>query len=271
MMPGEVAAPVRVLVVDDERIARQGLLALLAADAEVQVVGECASGPQAVEALRQHPVDVLFLDVEMAGMDGFQVLRQVGDPLTAAIIFVTAYDTYALKAFEVHALDYLLKPFDDERFARVLARAKAHVRNGRIQTVARQLAGLLGTTAPAPVAAPPPPAPVRYLERLVLKDVGRVAFLDVEKVDWLEAEDYYIQVHAAGQTHLLRQPLRELEAQLDPRRFVRIHRSTIVNVERVKELRPLFHGEYHVILQDGHQLKLSRGYRARLDALLGKA
>ncbi|SEU32263.1 LytTR family DNA-binding domain-containing protein [Stigmatella erecta] len=112
---------------------------------------------------------------------------------------------------------------------------------------------------------------MRYLERLVLKDVGRVAFLDVEKVDWLEAEDYYVQVHASGQTHLLRQPLRELEAQLDPRRFVRIHRSTIVNVERVKELRPLFHGEYHVILQDGHQLKLSRGYRARLDALLGKA
>jgi two-component system, LytTR family, response regulator len=264
-MPGDVAAPVRVLVVDDERIARQSLLSLLAGDAEVHVVGECASGAQAVEALRQHPVDVLFLDVEMAGMDGFQVLRQAGAPLTAAVIFVTAHDTYALKAFEVHALDYLLKPFDDERFAQVLARAKAHVRNGRIQTVARQLAGLLGTAAPAPT---PPP---RYLERLVLKEVGRVAFLDVEKVDWLEAEDYYIQVHAAGQTHLLRQSMKELEAQLDPRRFVRIHRSTIVNVERVKELRPLFHGEYHVILRDGHQLKLSRGYRARLDALLGKA
>jgi two-component system, LytTR family, response regulator len=266
-MPGDTAAPVRVLVVDDERLARQSLLALLGADPEVQVVGECASGPQAVEALRQHPVDVLFLDVEMAGLDGFQVLHEVGPHLTAAVIFVTAYDTYALKAFEVHALDYLLKPFDDERFTRVLTRAKQHVRNGRIQTVARQLAGLLGS----PAAPAPPPAPPRYLERLVLKDVGRVAFLDVDKVDWLEAEDYYIQVHASGQTHLLRQPLRELEAQLDPRRFVRIHRSTIVNVERVKELRPLFHGEYHVILQDGHQLKLSRGYRARLDALLGKA
>ncbi|ADO76056.1 LytR/AlgR family response regulator transcription factor [Stigmatella aurantiaca] len=272
MTAGDVSAPIRVLVVDDERIARQSLLSLLAADPEVRVVGECASGPQAVEALRQHPVDVLFLDVEMAGMDGFQVLRQAGPELSAAIIFVTAYDTHALKAFEVHALDYLLKPFDDERFARVLARAKEHVRNGRIQTLARQLAGLLGAAPPPPAAAPvtPPPEPPRYLERLVLKDVGRVAFVNVEEVDWLEAEDYYIQVHTAGQTHLIRQSLRELETQLDPRRFVRIHRSTIVNVERVKELRPLFHGEYHVILRDGNQLKLSRSYRARLDALLGR-
>jgi two-component system, LytTR family, response regulator len=266
------SAPIRVLVVDDERIARQGLRALLAADPEVEVVGECASGSQAVEALRRHPVDILFLDVEMAGMDGFQVLREVGPERTAAVIFVTAYDTYALKAFEVHALDYLLKPFDDERFARVLARAKEHVRGGRIQTLARQLAGLLGTAAPPPAPSAPAPAPAApaYLERLVLKDVGRVAFLAVDEVDWLEAEDYYIQVHAGGQTHLVRQSLREMEAQLDPRRFVRIHRSTIINVQRVKELRPLFHGEYQVLLHDGTSLKLSRGYRDRLDTLLGR-
>ncbi len=265
------SAPIRVLVVDDEPLARKGLLALLAGDPELTLVGECASGAQAVEALRRAPVDVLFLDVEMADMDGFQVLREVGPERAAAIVFVTAYDTYALKAFEARALDYLLKPFDDERFARVLARAKEHVRGGRIQSLARQLAGLLGTPrAASPPSPPPSPPPERYMERLVLKGVGRVAFLEVEEVDWLEAEDYYVQVHASGQTHLVRQSLRELETQLDPRRFVRIHRSTIVNVQRVKELRPLSHGEYQVILRGGTTLKLSRGYRERLDALLGR-
>lgn len=269
------SAPIRVLVVDDERLAREGLIALLKADPEVELVGQCSSGALAVEALRRQPVDVLFLDVEMAGMDGFQVLRETGPERPAAIIFVTAHDAYALKAFEVHALDYLMKPFDDDRFAQVLSRAKEHVRGRRIQLLARQMAGLLGT-APAPAPAlsptptPPPVTPGRYLERLVLKEVGRVAFLAVEEVDWLGAEDYYVQVHVGRQTHLLRQSLRELETQLDPRRFVRIHRSTMVNVQRVKELRPLLHGEYQVILQDGTCLKLSRSYRERLDTLLGK-
>lgn len=275
MSPPSASAPIRMLVVDDERIARQSLCAMLSTDPEVEVVGQCASGSLAVEALRQQPVDVLFLDVQMNGMDGFQVLRELGRERSFAVIFVTAHDAYALKAFEVHALDYLLKPFDDERFSRVLARAKEHVRGSRIQRAALQLAGLLGTSAASPPApaAPPAPAPAapRYAERLVLKDVGRVAFLPVSEVDWLEAEDYYIQAHAGEQTHLIRQTLREMETQLDPRRFVRIHRSTIVNVQRVKELRPLFHGEYQVILRDGTSLKLSRGYRERLDALLGKA
>ncbi len=261
MSPEAASAPIRVLVVDDE---------------DVELVGLCATGSQAVETLRRQPVDVLFLDIEMAGMDGFQVLRESGPGRPAAVVFVTAHETYALKAFEVHALDYLLKPFDDERFARVLSRAKEHVRGGRIQLLARQLAGLLGTApAPAPAlpASPPlpPEAPGGYLERLVLKEVGRVAFLEVEEIDWLGAEDYYVEVHAGQQTHLVRKSLRELESQLDPRRFVRIHRSTIVNVQRVKELRPLFHGEYQVILRDGTSLKLSRGYRERLDALLGNA
>ncbi|MDY7230033.1 LytR/AlgR family response regulator transcription factor [Hyalangium rubrum] len=260
--------PIRALVVDDERIARESLCALLAADHEVEVVGQCANGSQAVEALRRQsePVEVVFLDVEMAGKDGFQVLSELGDERTAAVIFVTAYENYALKAFEFRALDYLLKPFDDERFAQVLARAKEHVKGVRVQRAARELAEMLGTSLPAPT---PPPAP-RYVERLVLKDMGRMAFLPVGEIDWLEAEDNYIQVHAGAQKHLVRQSLREMEEELDPRRFVRIHRSTIVNVERVKELRPLFHGEYQVTLHDGTSLKLSRGYRERLDALLGK-
>lgn len=263
-----VPALIRVLVVDDERAARRGMSALLSADPEVQVVAECANGPEAVTALRQHAVDLVFLDVQMPGMDGFQVLREAR-PERAAIVFVTAHDTYALKAFEVHALDYLLKPFDDERFARVLARAKEHVRGGRIQALARQLSGLLG---PLPAAAPAPsPSPgPRYLERLAIKKSGHVSFLPIEKVDWLEADDYYVQVHTGGQSHLVRYSLRELEAQLDPRQFLRIHRSTIVNVERVKELQPLFHGEFRVVLHDGTCLKLSRSFRERLDALLGK-
>ncbi|WP_239014030.1 LytR/AlgR family response regulator transcription factor [Archangium violaceum] len=263
------SAPIRVLLVDPERSARQCLSTRLAADPEVEVVGECASGPDALQMLRRHSVDVIFLDVEMPGMDGFQVLREAGSAHTGATIFVNADATYALKAFEAHALDYLLKPYDDERLTRVLARAKEHVRGGRIQTLARQLAGLLGST-PSAAAPAPPPAP-RYLERLVVKEVGRMAFLSVSEVDWLEAEDYYVQVHTGGQTHLLRQSLRELEAQLDPHQFVRIHRSTIVNARRVRELRPLFHGEYQVLLGDGTCLKLSRGYRERLDALLGVA
>ena len=265
------SGPIRVLLVDPERPSRQSLSTRLATDPEVEVVGECDSGPVAVRMLRKHPVDVVFLGVELPGMDGFQVLREAGPAHTGATIFVNTDDTHALKAFEAHALDYLLKPYDDERFTRVLSRAKEHVRGGRIQALARQLMGLLGTSQSAANLAPPPPPAPRYLERLVLKEVGRVAFLSVSEVDWLEAEDYYVQAHAGGQTHLLRQPLRELEAQLDPRHFVRIHRSTIVNARRVREMRPLFHGEYQVILGDGTCLKLSRGYRERLDALLGVA
>jgi two-component system LytT family response regulator len=266
--------PIRVLLVDPERSTRQALGLLLAADPEVELVGMCASGPDALRLLRQHPIDVMFLDVEMPGMDGFQVLREAGSERTGAIIFVTAAATHALKAFEVHALDYLLKPIEDERFTQVLARAKEHVRGERIQVLARQLAGLLGMTPGAAFGAPslvPPPSAPPYLERLVLKEVGRVAFLSVGEVDWLEAEDYYVQVHAGGRTHLLRQPLRELETRLDPHQFVRIHRSTIVNARRVQEMRPLFHGEYQVILRDGTCLKLSRSYRQRVDVLLGVA
>ncbi|MFY0562353.1 LytR/AlgR family response regulator transcription factor [Archangium lansingense] len=270
MSPSTESAPIRVLLVDPERLARQGLSARLAADPEVEVVGECSSGPDAVQLLRRHPVDVVFLEVELPGLDGFQVLREAGAAHTGATIFIHADEQHALKAFEAHALDYLLKPYQAERFIQVLARAKEYVRGGRIQRLARQLAGLLGTSLSAPALAPPPPPP-RYLERLVLKEVGRVAFLSVEEVDWLEAEDYYVQVHAGGQTHLLRQSMRELEAQLDPHQFVRIHRSTIVNARRVRELRPLFHGEYQVILNDGTSLKLSRSYRERLDPLLGVA
>ncbi|MBF5042186.1 response regulator transcription factor [Aggregicoccus sp. 17bor-14] len=255
------AAPIRALVVDDERLARKSLQVLLSADAEVELVGECGRPQEAVRLLKQRPVDLLFLDVQMPGMDGFELLEAAGTQ--AAVVFVTAFEQHALRAFEVRAVDYLLKPYDDERFATVLARAKAHVRGQRLQALAQQLAGMVASPA-----APPAPSAPRHLERLVVRESGRVTLLPVEQVDWVEADDYYVQVHAGGKSHLLRQSLRELETQLDPQRFLRIHRSTLVNVARVKSLEPLFHGEYWVVLQDGHKLKLSRSFRDRLDALL---
>src|SRR5215218_5957146 len=254
------AERIRTLVVDDERLARQSLHLLLSSDAEVELVGECGRPQEALRLLKQRAVDLLFLDVQMPGMDGFELLEAAGTD--AAVVFVTAFEQHALRAFEVRAVDYLLKPYDDERFAAVLARAKAHVRGQRLQALAQQLAGLVA----APAAAAPPPA--RHLERLVLRDAGRVTLLPVDQIDWVEADDYYVQVHAGGKSHLLRQSLRELEEGLDPQRFLRIHRSTLVNVARVKSLEPLFHGEYWVVLHDGNRLKLSRSYRDRLDALL---
>ncbi|MCY1023872.1 LytR/AlgR family response regulator transcription factor [Pyxidicoccus sp. MSG2] len=257
---------IRTLVVDDEHLARKSLRLLLSADPDIEVVGECATGRKAIQALQQGPVDLLFLDIQMPGVDGFEVLQAAGPGAASAVVFVTAFDTHALRAFDVGAIHYLLKPFDDARFASVLARAKAHVSGLRVQGMARKLGELCAAVAPAP-AAPPALAPT-YLERLAVKEAGRVLLVPVEQIDWAEAEDYYVQVHVGGRAHLLRQSLRELEAQLDPRRFLRIHRSTLVNLERVKELQPLFHGEFWVLLHDGRRLKLSRSYRDRLDQVL---
>ncbi len=255
-MPSE---RIRTLVVDDERLARRSLQVLLSSDAEVELVGECGRPQEALRLLKQRAVDLLFLDVPMPGMNGFELLEAAGTD--AAVVFVTAFEQHALRAFEVRAVDYLLKPYDDERFAAVLSRAKAHVRGQRLQVLAQQVAGLVSVAAA-------PATPTRHLERLVVREAGRVTLLPVEQIDWIEADDYYVQVHVGAHSHLLRQPLRELETQLDPQRFLRIHRSTLVNVARVKSLEPLFHGEYLVVLQDGRKLKLSRSYRDRLDALL---
>ncbi len=276
MIPAE-NAPIRTLIVDDERLARATLRSLLDADPEIDVAGECKNGREAVASIRESAPDLVFLDVQMPGMDGFQVLERARPARMPAVVFVTAYDAHALRAFEVHALDYLLKPFDDERFDRALRRAKDHIRKGRVEDLTRRLVALFGAAATpaltAPPAAPPPPPPAAqatpYLDRIALKEGRRVTFLPVDEIDWIEAEDYYAEIHTRGRSHLLREPLRDLEARLDPRRFVRIHRSTIVNVARVRELQPLFHGEAAVILHDGTQLKLSRTRREPLLALLG--
>ena len=261
---------VRALIVDDEPAARAAIRALVAADPDITVVGECADGRSALDAIRAHAPHLLFLDVQMPEMDGFSMLRQLDPAELPVIVFTTAYDQYALRAFEVHALDYLLKPFDDDRFQDAVTRAKEQVRRGRIGALSGQLLALLDTVA-GPPGAPATPRNGRYLKRLVIKSGGRVTVLGVKEVDWVEADGDYVKIHAGKRWHLLRETMKRLEAELDPGRFVRIHRSTIVNIERVSELQPFFRGEYVVLLHDGTSLKLSRGYKERLEAALGRS
>lgn len=252
---------IRALIVDDEPLARELILDLLADDAEVEIAGECGDGLSAVAAIERHKPDLLFLDVQMPELDGFGVLEAVDDTPAPVIIFVTAYDQYALRAFEVHALDYLLKPFDRERFDKALQRAKHQIARERAGAVNQELAALL-----ADLKARPKP-----LERLVIKSAGRVFFLRAEEIDWIEAAANYVKLHVGKESHLLRETINGLAAKLDPDKFLRIHRSTIINLERVKELQPWFHGDYVVIMQDGTQLTSSRNYREQLYKLLGKS
>ncbi len=269
---------IRTLIVDDEPAARAGLRQLLATDSEVVVAGECTNGREAVAAIQDVAPDLLFLDVQMPELDGFGVLHEVGTERVPSVVFVTAYDQYALHAFEVHALDYLLKPFSDERFRESLARAKAQVRHGRLAQLSRKLAALLDTysATPLPVSAADtstpaaPPQSRAYLERLVVKSGGKVTLLRVGEIEWIDADGDYARIHVGKAWHLLRETMKRLELQLDPARFVRIHRSTIVNLEKVKELQPFFRGEYVAVLHSGVTLKLSRGYRANLEARLGR-
>ena len=258
---------IRALVVDDEPAARAAIRALLADDTDIQIVGECADGRTALDAIRGEAPDLLFLDIQMPEMDGFTLLRRLDPAEIPVVLFVTAYDQYALRAFEVHALDYLLKPFDDERFRKAVARAKQQVRQGKLGALSGQLAALLEGIGRPPVVT----SNGQYLKRLAIKAGGRVSILGVKDIDWIEAEGDYVKIHAGRAWHLLRETMKHLETQFDPARFVRIHRSTIVNVERIKELQPYFRGEYVVILQDGTSLKLSRGYKERLEAALGRS
>lgn len=260
--------PIRVLVVDDEPAARHSIHQLLKNDPEVVVVGEARNGIEAVRALEKDGIDLVLLDVQMPELDGFGVVGAVGAQHMPVIIFVTAFDRHALRAFEVHALDYLLKPFTDERFHEAIDRGKASVRQGRLSDVSRKLAGLLRDVDGA-AAAPPLPTTAGSLKRLAVKGDGRVTLLPVRDIDWVEAQKDYVRLHVGKQAHVIRETMKTLETQLDPGRFVRIHRSTIVNIERVRELQQMFKGDYVVILHDGTELKLSRGYRDHLAAAIG--
>ena len=250
--------PLRVLVVDDEAPARAALRRMLSEDPEVEVVGCCADGKEALAALRTHAPEVLFLDVRMPGLDGFQVVQAAG-PRPPRVVFVTAHAGHALEAFDAEAVDYVLKPFDDERFARALSRAKAAARADRTLALAARLS--------AEVSGPAAEAP-RYLERIAIPDREGVRVVPIAEIDWIEAQDYYVEVHSGGRGYLLRRSLKQLEERLDPRIFARVHRSAIVNVGRIESLRPASHGERDLVLRDGTQLKLSRMYRDRLAGLL---
>lgn len=274
---------VRVLAVDDEKPARERLRRLLERDARVELVGCSAGGAEAIRTVQEcaaahDPVHVLFLDVQMPELDGFRVIgtlvgREAAAP-APAVVFVTAHDEYALRAFDAHAVDYLLKPFSDERFEAALDRAISHVRAGRAEALVSQLQALLGAVgasrAPADGAVAPARAPAA-LDRIVLKGGDRVRLLPVQQIAWIEAAGMYVNLHMRdGAVHLHRSLLGDLDAALDPRRFVRVHRSSIVNIDVVEELRLDAHGDYVVVLKDRTEVRLGRRYRSRLQERLGQ-
>jgi two-component system LytT family response regulator len=250
---------IRALIVDDEPLARARLRTLLSEEPDVEVVGECGDGLEAVAAVQELSPELLFLDVQMPALDGFGVLEALDPARLPVVVFVTAYDRYALRAFEVHALDYLLKPFDRDRFSKALDRARSHLQREGHAEASQRLLELLEDTKSGR----------KPLERLVIKAAGRVFFLRVEEIDWIEAAGNYVRLHCGSDAHLLRETMNGLGARLDPQRFLRIHRSTIVNVDRIQELQAWFHGDYLVILRDGTQLTLSRGYRQKVQEHFG--
>lgn len=252
---------IRTIIVDDEPLARRGIAAQLKEEADIEIIAECGNGLDAVRLIEEQKPDLVFLDIQMPELDGFGVLKAIGRERLPAVVFVTAYDKYALRAFDVHALDYLLKPFDPERLTTALARARAQVERKDISDLSERLQSLIDDLKPNR----------KYSERIVIKSAGRIFFLDVEEIDWVEAADNYVRLHAGRASHLLRETMNSIEKRLDPAQFMRVHRSTIINTRRIKELHALFHGEYEITLVDGTRLTTGRGYRERLQELFGNA
>lgn len=255
-----MARPLRALIVEDEPLARERLKLFLEGEPDVEVVGECADGRAAVAAIRALDPDLVFLDIQLPELDGFGVVEEVGAERMPVVVFVTAYDRHALRAFDVYALDYLLKPYKRERLRRALERARAQIRGGKGEALGERLMSLLESVRPGP----------RYVERLMIKSPGRVYFIRADEIDWVEAEGNYVRIHAGRETHFLRDTLGGMEARLDPNKFVRIHRSVIVNVESIRELQPLFSGDHTVILHGGGRLTMSRGHKEKLLSLFEK-
>lgn len=255
----------RVVVVDDEPLARHGVSDLLRKDADLEVVAECGDGASAVETLRRERPDLVLLDVQMPELDGFEVLQRLDPERLPAVIFITAYDRFAVKAFDVRALDYLVKPFDDDRFFAAIGRAKDAIRGGSLGEAHRRLRELLAHLPGAGRSDDP------FLSRIVVKTGGHVRFVRTADIDWIESADYCVKLHAEGRSHVIRESMTSLEERLDPARFIRIHRGAIVNLDRVRELQPFFKGDHVVVLQDGTRLKLSRNRRGALEARLGQS
>jgi two-component system, LytTR family, response regulator len=260
---------IRALIVDDEPFARERVRRLLTSDADIELVGECADGFAAVQMIEERAPDLLFLDVQMPGKTGFDVLEEIDAEQTPVVVFLTAYDQYAVRAFDACALDYLLKPFDEERFERALARAKTQIR--RDSTLEDSDDDTASPLAPRDAAIDAGGAhnTAAPLERFVVKAAGRIFFLKADEVDWIEAYGNYVRLHVGKSAYLLREPIGSMEARVDASRFLRIHRSALVNVERIREMQPMFHGQYTVVLHDGTRLTLSRRYRGKLQKSLG--
>lgn len=251
---------IRALIVDDEPLARARIRRFLASEKDVEIVGEAGDGSAAIAEARRLKPDVMFLDIQMPETAGLQVVEELANEQMPVVIFVTAYDRYAIQAFDVHAIDYLLKPYTRERFGRALDRARKQLSNASRAELDQRLMSLLEHAAGGEQ---------RHLQRLMIKSSGRIYFIKADEVDWIGAEGNYVNLHVGREAHLLRETMSHLATKLDPEKFVRIHRSTIVNVDRVKELQPLFSGDYVAILHDGTQLNLSRAYREKSLKLFG--
>lgn len=252
---------IRALIVDDEPLARRRLRSLLRNEPDIDVAGECGDGRRAVAAILEKKPDLVFLDVQMPELDGFAVLDAVEAERLPAIVFVTAYDEHALRAFEVHALDYLLKPFDRDRFRMTLERVRAEVAAQRSGSSNRELLDLISELRNSS----------RAQQRLMVRNAGRILFLGVNEIDWIEAEGNYVRLHVGKESHLMRETMNAIEQRLAALKFQRIHRSTIVNVERVRELQPWIRGDSVVILRDNTRLTLSRNYRERFENALSRS
>jgi len=249
--------PLTALVVDDEPLAREGLRELLAKDSEISSVWEARDGREAVAAIRGSHPDLVLLDVQMPEVDGFEVVRRIGAERMPAVVFVTAHDRYAIQAFEISALDYLLKPVIEERFVKALARAKSRIRSAFATDANPQIISLLESLA----------SPRRYLQRLAVRSAGKTVLVNVEEIDWIGGAENYVELHAGRANHLLHVRMSALETSLDPASFLRVHRSIIVNLERIRALQPAAHGDYVITLRDGTQLKSGRTYAERLQEL----
>jgi len=258
------SSPLRVIIADDERLARKKLHILLESEPEVQVVAECEDGRQTISAIHAHLPDLLLLDIQMPDLDGFQVLNEVPPGEMPVVIFTSAYDQYAIRAFEAHALDYLLKPFDQERLHLSIERACSEVHKSGDREITHRIMDLLSRVRSETRSGPEPEG------RLVIRAKGRVIFLNLDEIDWVEAAANYVRLNVGKESYFFRETISRIAERLNPNLFIRIHRSTIVNVRKIKELIPVNSGEYIVILKTGKELSCSRGYRAGLQSVIDK-
>ena len=268
---------IRILIVDDEPLAREGVQAMLAGDSEVEVIGTCADGQTALNTIRAEHPDLVFLDVQMPRRDGFEVLAELRREERPVVIFVTAYDQYAIQAFEISAIDYLLKPFRDERFLAALDRAKKEIRQSRAVDMGQKVDQLLGyvqqlaRAGAVPLVLPPATAPAAEpSDRVVLKTGSDLHFIKTSDIIWVESQADFVKVHTTGAAQLVRETLQSLEERVDPAKFLRIHRSSLVNLEHVKKVTPALYGDYTVLMSDDTKLRLSRKNRAKLKQLIAR-